>query len=106
MTCALVRIFLSPLDLITGCMRLPNLGIAVRCLGDPKTFVNPVRRAQESGFHSVWLVEVNDVDALAFALALCQVTDKIRICTGVVNSNLRLPTLLAKLNFGATKFFL
>lgn len=76
-------------------MRLPNLGIAVECLGDPKTFVNPVRTAQEAGFHSVWLVEVNDVDTLAFASALCQVTDKIMICTGVVNSSLRLPTLLA-----------
>lgn len=76
-------------------MRLPNLGIAVRCLGDPKTFVNPVRTAEEAGFHSVWLVEVNDVDTLAFASALCPVTDKIRICTGVVNSSLRLPTLLA-----------
>lgn len=76
-------------------MRLPNLGIAVRCIGDPETFVNPVRTAEEAGFHSVWLVGVNDVDTLAFSSALCQVTDKIRICTGVVNSSLRLPTLLA-----------
>jgi alkanesulfonate monooxygenase SsuD/methylene tetrahydromethanopterin reductase-like flavin-dependent oxidoreductase (luciferase family) len=76
-------------------MHLPNLGIAVECLGDPKTFVNPVRTAEKAGFRSVWLVEVNDVDALAFASALSQVTDKIRICTGVVNSSLRLPTLLA-----------
>jgi alkanesulfonate monooxygenase SsuD/methylene tetrahydromethanopterin reductase-like flavin-dependent oxidoreductase (luciferase family) len=76
-------------------MHLPNLGIAVRCLGDPKTFVNPIRTAQEVGFRSVWLVEVNDVDTLAFASALSQVTNKIRICTGVVNSSLRLPTLLA-----------
>jgi alkanesulfonate monooxygenase SsuD/methylene tetrahydromethanopterin reductase-like flavin-dependent oxidoreductase (luciferase family) len=76
-------------------MNLPNLGIAVRCLGDPKTFVNPIRAAEEVGFRSVWLVEVNDVDTLAFASALSQVTDKIRICTGVVNSSLRLPTLLA-----------
>jgi alkanesulfonate monooxygenase SsuD/methylene tetrahydromethanopterin reductase-like flavin-dependent oxidoreductase (luciferase family) len=76
-------------------MHLPNLGIAVRCLGDPKTFINPVRTAEEEGFRSVWLVEVSDVDILAFASALSQVTDKIRICTGVVNSSLRLPTLLA-----------
>ena len=76
-------------------MHLPNLGIAVRCLGAPKTFINPVRTAEEVGFRSVWLVEVNDVDVLAFASALSQVTDKIRICTGVVNSSLRLPTLLA-----------
>jgi alkanesulfonate monooxygenase SsuD/methylene tetrahydromethanopterin reductase-like flavin-dependent oxidoreductase (luciferase family) len=76
-------------------MNLPNLGIAVECLGDPKTFVNPIRAAEEAGFKSVWLVEVNDVDVLAFASALSQVTDKIRICTGVVNSSLRLPTLLA-----------
>src|ERR671910_1799151 len=76
-------------------MNLPNLGIAVECLGDPKTFVNPIRAAEEAGFKSVWLVEVNDVDVLTFASALSQVTDKIRICTGVVNSSLRLPTLLA-----------
>ena len=76
-------------------MNLPNLGIAVECLGDPKTFVNPIRAAEEAGFKSVWLVEVNDVDVLAFASALSQVTDEIRICTGVVNSSLRLPTLLA-----------
>src|ERR671932_1801824 len=76
-------------------MHLPNLGIAVRCLGAPKTFINPVRTAEEAGFRSVWLVEVSDVDTIAFASALSQVTDKISICTGVVNSSLRLPTLLA-----------
>lgn len=76
-------------------MQLPNLGIAIRCLDDPRFFIKPVRAAEEAGFQSVWLVEVNDVDTVAFASALSQVTNRIRICTGVVNSTLRLPTLLA-----------
>jgi alkanesulfonate monooxygenase SsuD/methylene tetrahydromethanopterin reductase-like flavin-dependent oxidoreductase (luciferase family) len=77
-------------------MNLPNLGIAIRALDvDPSNFIDPIRAAEEAGFKSVWLVEVNDIDAIAFASALSMVTNKIEICRGVVNSSLRLPTLLA-----------
>lgn len=75
--------------------QLPNLGIAIRCFGSPELYLKPVKAAEKAGFRSVWLVEVNDVDTIALASALSQVTTKIEICTGVVNSSLRLPTLLA-----------
>jgi alkanesulfonate monooxygenase SsuD/methylene tetrahydromethanopterin reductase-like flavin-dependent oxidoreductase (luciferase family) len=51
--------------------------------------------AESVGFDSLWLVEVSDVDTIALASSICQTTKKIHVATGVVNSHLRVPTLLA-----------
>ena len=77
-------------------MQLPkNSGIALRCRGDPQSLLESARHAERSGFDSLWLVEVAEADVLALAGAISEVTSKIKIATGVVNSALRLPTLLA-----------
>lgn len=72
-----------------------NIGIALRCKGSPSVLMDSAIRAEKVGFDSAWLVEVIEADVMALAGALSQVTSKIKIATGVVNSNLRLPTLLA-----------
>src|SRR5579862_9243437 len=74
---------------------LRNLGISFRCDGDPNPLYRSAMLAESSGFSGIWLVEVNDIDTLAMASSLVRVTRRIKIATGVVNSNLRLPTLLA-----------
>ena len=77
-------------------MGATNLGIAFRCRGDPKVLLtNTAKLAEASGFSGIWIVEVNDVDAFALAGALSEVTQSIKIASGVVGSSLRLPTLLA-----------
>lgn len=78
---------------------LSNLGIALRCQGPASSVLDLAHEAESAGFESAWLVEVTEADDLALAGAISQVTRKIKIATGVVNSNLRLPTLLA---MGAT----
>lgn len=75
--------------------RLSNIGIALRCKGNPSDLIGSALYAETVGFNSAWLVEVNEADDMALAGALSQATSKIKIATGVVNSNLRLPTLLA-----------
>lgn len=75
--------------------QIENLGLACWCQGDPRLLIESVKLADRSGFSGIWLVEVQDVDVLALAAALSQNTEKITIATGVVNLNLRLPTLLA-----------
>jgi alkanesulfonate monooxygenase SsuD/methylene tetrahydromethanopterin reductase-like flavin-dependent oxidoreductase (luciferase family) len=72
-----------------------NVGIALRCQGKVSDLLNLAQYAERSGFDSVWLVEVSEVDVIGLAAALSCVTQKIKIATGVVNSTLRLPTLLA-----------
>lgn len=74
---------------------LSNLGIALRCQGAASSILELARGAESASFESVWLVEVTEADDLALAGAISQATRKIKIATGVVNSNLRLPTLLA-----------
>jgi alkanesulfonate monooxygenase SsuD/methylene tetrahydromethanopterin reductase-like flavin-dependent oxidoreductase (luciferase family) len=76
-------------------MGATNLGIAFRCRGDPKVLLRSAKLAEASGFSGIWIVEVNDVDAFALAGALSEVTQSIKIASGVVGSSLRLPTLLA-----------
>ncbi len=71
------------------------MDIAVRCRDDPRTFINTIRIAEVVGFQSIWLVEISDVDTIAFTSALSHVTDKIRMCTDLANSSLRLPTIHA-----------
>ncbi len=82
-------------DVLELPVKIPNLGIAFSCAGDPKLLIDSAKRAEQAGFSGVWLVEVFDIDTLAMAAALAQATRRINIATGVVNSNLRLPTLLA-----------
>lgn len=76
-------------------MKIPKLGIAFRPAGNPSLLLESAALAESVGFDSVWLVEVAEVDTLALAGAISQATQKIKIATGVVNSTLRLPTLLA-----------
>jgi 5,10-methylenetetrahydromethanopterin reductase len=76
-------------------LQSPNIGIALRCKGNPSDLIDTTRSAEKAGFDSVWLVEVSEADDMALAGALSQATQNIKIATGVVNSNLRLPTLLA-----------
>ena len=78
---------------------LSKLGLALRCHASPSSLVEVVKSAEKAGFDSTWLVEVAEVDVMALAGLLSQVTSKIKIATGVVNSTLRAPTLLA---MGAT----
>ena len=79
--------------------QLSKLGLALRCQGNPSSLIDAAKSAEESGFDSIWLVEVTEVDVMALAGLLSQATRKIKIATGVVNSTLRVPTLLA---MGAT----
>jgi alkanesulfonate monooxygenase SsuD/methylene tetrahydromethanopterin reductase-like flavin-dependent oxidoreductase (luciferase family) len=74
---------------------LPNIGIALRCQGQVSSIINLAQYTEKSNFDSVWLVEVFETDMIGLAAALSKVTQKIKIATGVVNSTLRLPTLLA-----------
>ncbi|HZW58500.1 MAG TPA: LLM class flavin-dependent oxidoreductase [Nitrososphaerales archaeon] len=76
-------------------LSVSDLGIAFSCRGDPRELLKSAKLAEKAGFGSIWLIEVNDIDAIGIAAALTSVTQKITIATGVVNSNLRLPTLLA-----------
>ncbi|MGI0091362.1 MAG: LLM class flavin-dependent oxidoreductase [Nitrososphaerales archaeon] len=77
-------------------MQLPKKsGIALRCQGNPSNLLDCTHSAERVGFDSLWLVEVAEADVLALAGAISEVTSEIKIATGVVNSNLRLPTLLA-----------
>ena len=78
---------------------MTRLGLALRCQAAPSSLIKVAISAEKAGFDSAWLVEVTEVDVMALAGLLSQATSKIKIATGVVNSTLRAPTLLA---MGAT----
>jgi len=73
----------------------PRLSVAFRSRGNPTHLLGSAKKAENSGFRRIWLVEVYETDVLALASALAQSTKRIGIAAGVVNSYLRLPFLLA-----------
>jgi len=72
-----------------------KLSIAFRSRGNSAHLLNSAKKAEAAGFHRIWLVEVYETDVLVLASALAQSTKRIGIATGVANSYLRLPFLLA-----------
>jgi len=72
-----------------------RLSIAFRSCGDPLHLLDSAKKAETAGFARIWLVEVYEADVMVLASALAESTKRIGIATGVVNSYMRLPFLLA-----------
>jgi alkanesulfonate monooxygenase SsuD/methylene tetrahydromethanopterin reductase-like flavin-dependent oxidoreductase (luciferase family) len=72
-----------------------RLSVAFRSRGHPTDLLISTKKAETSGFRRIWLVEVYETDVLVLASALARSTKRIGLATGVVNSYLRDPFLLA-----------
>ena len=72
-----------------------NLGLSLGYGWTPEQICHLGREADSHGFHSIWLPELQGVETLSTIGALSQITERIRLGTGVVNVYSRSVAILA-----------